>query len=201
MSASRGADGLSRGRYVRARPSVRIYTYTPLVTHTRVGRRARERDGRRTHTTPLTNPRQPFVGEFLLRHRTAVTEPRLRPPSQPRTSLPLAVPFTVVGAAPHRDAGSSSGERATHTRPNERTNERMYVRLPCSYCLLARSLSRSLARPRSTERTTVPTTAEPSRAEPSPTPKSRSRACARARAYTLRNLPQERKLVPTTAAT
>lgn len=38
----------SRGRYVRADDR---YTYTPRATHTRVGRRERKRDARRTHTT------------------------------------------------------------------------------------------------------------------------------------------------------
>lgn len=77
-------------------------------------------------------------------------------------------------AAPRR---RQQQQRARHT-PAPRTNE-------CTFALLA-----PLARPRSTERTTVPTTTEPSRAEPSSTPKSRSRARA------LRNLPQERKLLP-----
>lgn len=56
----RGADGLSRGRYVRAAERY-VHVYAASHAHPRHGR-ARERDGKRTHTTPLTNPREPCRG-------------------------------------------------------------------------------------------------------------------------------------------
>lgn len=174
-------DSLGADTYARSgRPYT--YTYTPRShAHSRPASCARARRKAHAHHAADQPARaEPSrAGEFLLRHRTAVTEPRLRPPSQPARH----------GRVFHSQYPSPSSCRtapaasATHTRPNQR----MYVRLP-----------RSLTRPRSTERTTVPTTAESSRAEPSSQLRSRRGVGPRA----LRNSqPPVRAQTSTTTAT
>lgn len=60
---SKSRRGRTLSGQIRTRGAAeRTYTYTRRGTHTRVERRARERDGERTHTTALTNPRQPCRG-------------------------------------------------------------------------------------------------------------------------------------------
>jgi hypothetical protein len=109
--------------------------------------------------TPTTFVDQPApAGEFLLRHRTAVTEPRLRPSSdQPRPCLPFVVPFTRQSCRNDTDDTSATNTaRARHDSParmygrtHEQTNAcQLLPRLLA--CLVARSLPRPLARPRST---------------------------------------------------
>jgi len=130
MSASqrRGRTLSGQIRIRTARPNY-VYTYTYATRASRPCARASKSETVSART-PLTNSRASRAppcraGEFLLRHRTAVTEPRLRPPSQhcqqqPRTCLPIrSTLHRRRGLWPHRNKRASS----THTRPNQPTNE------------------------------------------------------------------------------
>lgn len=139
-------DSLGADTY--ARPSVR--TRIRREPRTLTWNAVRESETESARTPRRWPTRASRVGEFLLRHRTAVTEPRLRPPSRPASHGRVFHSQYPSPSSCRTATQAAAAASATHTRS---TNRRMYVS-PCS-----------LARPRSTERTTVPTTTEPSRTE------------------------------------
>lgn len=118
------------------------------VTHTRVRRRARERDGRRTHTTPLTNPREPsraVPGNFC-----CATERPSRNLAYARLANQPGTDVSSTRSTLHRRRAAPHQQRARHTPA--RTNE-------CTFACLARS--RALVQPNE-----PPCRQRPSRVEP-----------------------------------
>jgi len=151
MSASRGADGLSRGRYVYARPSVRIHVYVASHAHSRRTSCAKARRKAHAHHA-VDQPARAVPGNFC-----CATERPSRNLAYARLANQPATDVSSTRGTLHRRRAAPRRRQQQRTRY---TPERTNVRSPR---FLARA--RALVQPNEPPYRRWPSRVEPNRVQ------------------------------------